>query len=279
MSGRVVVVGAGPAGLLAAGRAAELGARVVVLEKGPRTGRKLRISGKGRCNITNSADKASFIDAFGPNGKFLHGVFSRFFRDELLELLGEMGVETVVERGGRVFPASQKAGDVADAVERWALGKGAVIKMNATAREVEVVGRRVDAVKLYGGRMDAAAVVIATGGASYPRTGSTGDGYRIAEKLGHRIIPIRPALSALEVEEVWVKRLRGLSLVNVEASLIVPSLESSEKRVASEFGELVFTESGLSGPIILTLSRTAGALLWPVPGCTGTLLGSIGQGS
>lgn len=247
--------------MLAAGRAAQCGASVLLLEKGPRLGRKLRISGKGRGNITNSADLPEFIDAFAPNGKFLYGVFSRFFRDDLLDLLRQMGVETKVERGGRVFPVSDRAGDVADALDRWMGQCGVRVRLNTRVKSVRTEDGRASGVDIFGGSMSADAVVIATGGASYPKTGSTGDGYAMARELGHTIIPPRPALSAFLTEEHWVKDLQGLALRNVEASLFLESSGDRPRRVASEFGEMLFTHFGVSGPIILTLSRGVGALL------------------
>lgn len=259
---RVVVIGGGPAGMMAAGRAAECGARVVLLEKGPKLARKLRISGKGRGNITNNADLAEFVEAFGPNGKFLYSAFSRFFRDDLLDLLRDLGVETKVERGGRVFPASDRAGDVVDALGRWLDDRGVSIRSNSRARSIAVRDGRVVGVDVYGGRISADAVVIATGGASYPKTGSTGDGYHMAREAGHTIVTPEPALSAMVMKEDWVKDLQGLSLRNVKATLLVDAGRSGQwKSAESEFGEMLFTDVGVSGPIILTLSRRAGAYL------------------
>ena len=256
---RVIVIGGGPAGMMAAGRAAECGADVVLLEKGPKLARKLMISGKGRGNITNTADLNEFIEAFAPNGKFLYGAFSRFFKDDLLDLLRRYGVQTKVERGGRVFPESDRAGDVADALERWMASSGVRIKTNFTAKSIAVADGRVAGVEVYGGRMSANAVVIATGGASYPKTGSTGDGYAMAREAGHTIIAPEPALSAMVTKEDWVKDLAGLSLKNVEASLLIGG--GKPTKIASEFGEMLLTHFGISGPIILTLSRAARSYL------------------
>lgn len=257
--------------MMAAGRAAECGANVLLIERGPKLGCKLRISGKGRANITNTADIPEFIEAFSPNGKFLHGAFSRFFRDDLIGLLREQGVETITERGGRVFPTSQRAGDVADALEKWLESRGARVKLDVRAKSIDLSGGRVTGVKIFGGRIDADAVVIATGGASYPKTGSTGDGYDMARALGHTINPPRPALSSLVTKENWVKDLRGLSLRNVEATLYVimpPGMipggiidTDRPRKIGSEFGEMLFTHFGISGPIILTLSRGVSELL------------------
>lgn len=253
---RVVVIGGGAAGLMAAGRAAECGADVVLLEKGPRLGRKLRISGKGRGNVTNTADLPEFIEAFAPNGKFLYGAFSRFFRDDLLDFLHGQGVETKIERGGRVFPVSDKASDIADAFERWLSTCGVSIRLNSRVKSISISEGRVSGVDIYGGSITAGAVIITTGGASYPKTGSTGDGYAMAREIGHTIITPAPALSAMVTAEDWVRDLQGLSLKNVEATLSVeiPGHDRPE-RIASEFGEMLFTHFGVSGPIILTLSR------------------------
>lgn len=252
---RVIIIGAGPAGMMAAGRAAECGAYAVLLEKGPMPGRKLRISGKGRGNITNSADIQKFIDAFSPNGKFLYGAFSRFFRDDLLELLSNYGVETKTERGGRVFPVSDKASDVVMALQNWMTAVGVHLKTGFTAKSISVENGRVNGVIVHGGTMSADAVIIATGGASYPKTGSTGDGYAMAREAGHTIVTPESALSAMMTEEDWVKNLQGVSLRNVEASLYTD--QSAKKPIASQFGEMLFTHNGVSGPIILTLSRIA----------------------
>lgn len=261
-AGRVIVIGGGAAGMLAAGRAAELGAHVVLLEKGPKLARKLRISGKGRGNITNAADLPDFIEAFAPNGKFLYSAFSQFFRNELLDLLGSLGVQTKTERGGRVFPASDRASDVCDALERWMQSMGVRVRLGTAVRSLAVESGRITGVEVFGGTMNASAVVIATGGASYPKTGSTGDGYHMTRAVGHTIVAPEPALSALVTSENWVSTLQGLSLRNVQATLLTGSgAENGWTKAASEFGEMIFTHFGISGPIILTLSRKARLLL------------------
>ena len=248
--------------MIAAGRAAQCGADVLLLERGTSLGRKLRISGKGRGNITNTADIPEFVEAFSPSGKFLYGTFSRFFRDELLDLLAEQGVATKVERGGRIFPKSDRAGDVVEALERWLTASGVKVMLNSRVKSLEIADGRVVGVKLYAGRMEADAVIIATGGASYPKTGSTGDGYTFAREAGHTIVPPRPALSALVTQEKWVKEAQGLALKNVEATLFLQSEgQARPRKVAAEFGEMLFTHFGVSGPIILTLSRGMADLL------------------
>jgi predicted Rossmann fold flavoprotein len=249
----VIVVGAGPAGLMAAGQAAGLGARTLVLEKMERPARKLGITGKGRCNVTNVAPMEDFIAHFGPGGQFLRQAFHRFFAPDLVAFLEqELGLATVTERGGRVFPASESAPQVVGALVRWAQARGATLRTGAPVERVLVEEGRVVGVALRppGSRLyDADAVILATGGASYPGTGSTGDGYRMAEALGHTVVPIRPALVPLETAADVAQRLQGLSLRNVNVSLLLDG-----EREAEEFGEMLFTHFGVSGPIILTLS-------------------------
>lgn len=263
MAGRLVVIGGGPAGMLAAGAAATQGAAVTLLERGPMLARKLRMTGKGRCNLTNTADVPAFVSAFEPNGKFLYGPFSRFFRQELIDLLAAEGVRTCTERGGRVFPASDSAVEVANALARWVAGCGVEVMLRARARGVGVRGGCVATVETEGGQIDADAVIVATGGLSYPRTGSSGDGYDICRALGHTIVAPRPSLVGLETVEGWPGEVQGLALRNVEARLL-PYGESA-RPVARQFGEMLFTHYGLSGPIILTLSRRVGVLLGAGP--------------
>ncbi|MFQ3548429.1 MAG: NAD(P)/FAD-dependent oxidoreductase [Armatimonadota bacterium] len=255
---RVVVIGAGPAGIMSAGQAALCGAKVFLLEKGPIAARKLRITGKGRCNITNTAELEKFIDAFEPNGRFLYGCLNRFSNNNLIAFINQLGVNTKVERGGRVFPESDSASEVAEAIIKWALECGVSLKLNKRVKAIVCEENKVIAVDTYSGRINCDAAVVATGGASYPKTGSDGDGYDIAAKLGHTITPIKPALSALITKESWVSILEGISLKNVIANLLI---DDNKKPHASEFGEMLFTNDGISGPIILTLSRKAGRLI------------------
>lgn len=251
MSVRVVVVGGGPAGMTAAVAAAQAGARVTLLERGPVLGRKLRITGKGRCNVTNTADLQRFVEAFEPNGRFLYGAFSRFFNDDLRRVLAEIGVPTKVERGGRVFPVSESATDVADALAKWTFETGVEVKPNTRVRALSFVASRIQGVEIFGGKVPADAVVLATGGLSYPKTGSTGDGYAWAAEAGHSLVATRPGLSGLVCVESWAKQCAGLALRNVAASLCAPG----GKEVKREFGEMLFAHFGVTGPIVLTLSR------------------------
>ena len=237
--------------MMAAGRAAELGADTLILEKMNRPGRKLRITGRGRCNLTNVAPLSDFITRFGPNGQFLRQAFSRFFSAELVALFEELGVPTVTERGGRVFPVSGQAREVVDALVHWVRKRGGTLRTRSPVERLLVEGGQVVGVQVSPNRVHRSdAVIIATGGASYPATGSTGDGYRLAQSVGHTIVPIRPALVPLETAGDIAPRLQGLSLRNVAVRVWV-----NEKKQAEAFGEMLFTHFGVSGPTILTLSR------------------------
>jgi len=246
----VIVVGGGASGLMAAGRAAELGARVLLLEKMGRVGIKLSLTGKGRCNLTNSGDLQTFIESYRHNGKFLHNVFSRFFNDDLIAFFNSCGLSTIEERGRRIFPASDRAQDVVRVLRDYISGHGVRVVFHAPGREILVVGGRAMGVRTDSGVFEANRVILATGGASYPQTGSTGDGYRMAKNLGHTIQPIRPSLVPLEIEEPFVRDLQGLALKNVKVTLL-----ASGRKAGEEFGEMLFTHFGVSGPIILSLSR------------------------
>jgi predicted Rossmann fold flavoprotein len=253
---QIVVIGGGASGLMAAGRAAEMGARVLLLEKMPRLGLKLGITGKGRCNLSNLGDMATFLKNYSPDGRFLRNVYGRFFNRELLAFFEDRGVPLVVERGQRVFPASNRALDVVTALLKYTRqGKVMIIK-EAPVERIEARGDAVRGVWQSGQFHPAGAVILAAGGASYPQTGSTGDGYRLAEGLGHTVVPIRPYLVPLVTSEPWVAELQGLALKNVRAALY-----QGGKQEQAEFGELLFTHFGLSGPIILTLSGRAVELL------------------
>jgi predicted Rossmann fold flavoprotein len=252
----VIVVGGGAAGLMAAGQAAQTGADVLLLERMDRPGRKLRISGKGRGNLTNTDPIPAFIAHFGPTGLFLRNAFARFFSDDLIAFLSDLGVQTVSERGGRVFPASDSAQDIVDALLGWVQRCGVTLRTGVRVERLLLAGGAVAGVDVYGAHEGAPfygeTVIIASGGASYPATGSTGDGYDIARAAGHRVIPVRPALVPLETGGDVALRLEGLSLRNVRLSV-----RAGGEDLAEAFGEMLFTSHGVSGPIVLSLSRQA----------------------
>ena len=244
----VVIVGAGASGLMAASFAATTGAQVVLLEKMPQAGKKLSISGKGRGNLTNTAAVAEFIGHFGANGNFLRQAFARFFRHELLALLAEEGVATVAERGGRIFAASGRAQEVTAALRHRAVRLGVKLVENCRVQAIHHDGQLFTVVAEVG-IIATKTLILATGGASYPRTGSTGDGYRLAAALGHGLMPIRPALVPLVTAPAPDKKMVGLCLRNIGLAVRIQG-----KKTVSDFGELVFTSDGLSGPLILEWS-------------------------
>lgn len=264
MTNRMIVVGAGAAGLMAAGRAAELGADILLLEKTNEAGKKILVSGKERCNVTNVAPMETFLKHYGENWQFLRNAYYRFFRDELLALLSRYGVETQVERGGRVFPTSGRAEDVRDALLRYATEHGARVQYETPVAEIVAEGEAVRGVTMRGGRnVLTDAVILATGGASWPGTGSTGDGYRMAQAVGHTIVPLRPALVPLTVRATArAKALQGVSLRNVRCTLLLRDESGKARPIEPPYpvpatGEMVFTHFGVSGPLVLTLSLAA----------------------
>ncbi|MBA3037738.1 MAG: aminoacetone oxidase family FAD-binding enzyme, partial [Desulfobacterium sp.] len=249
---KVIVIGGGPAGLIAAGQAAQAGAETLLLEKMKRTGLKLSITGKGRCNITNTAEISDFISHFGKTGHFLHQAFARFFNTDLMEFFNELGIELVTERGGRVFPASGKAPDVQRALLQWNKRSGVRIQHLAPVDKILIHNKHLTGVVSQGKEIRCDAVILATGGVSYPATGSTGDGYSLSESAGHTVIPVRQALVPLETSGDEAKRMAGLNLRNVNTRMFINGRGKRE-----EFGEIVFTEFGMTGPAILTLSGEA----------------------
>jgi len=246
----VIIIGAGPAGLLAAGRAAELGAKVLILEKMRQEGRKLMITGKGRCNITNSAEIGEFITHVFPKGKFLRNAFSQYFSADIIELLERYGLDVTLERGGRYFPTNNKAPDVLKAILKWVNELGVEIITEQKVEKLLVEDGEIKGVQANAKAYEAQKVIIATGGKSYPATGSTGDGYELARRVGHKINKPIPALVPVETKGQIAKKLQGLNLKNVRATVWV-----NDKKYGEAFGEMIFTHFGLSGPIILTLSR------------------------
>lgn len=258
--GKVIVIGAGPAGMMAAIKAAENGASVTLLEKTERVGKKMAITGKGRCNMTNAASIPEIIQNIPGNGAFLNSAIRFFDNQDVIAFFEDEGVPTVIERGNRVFPASSRAADAVDAMLRRLHELRVAVRLRAEVRDLLTEDGRATGARLSSGEeISADAVIVATGGASYPRTGSTGDGFRMAEALGHTIETPTPALVPLETEEDWPKELTGLSLKNVRVRLF--SEDEPPEKLGEAFGEMMFTHFGVTGPIILTLSRVAAMYL------------------
>lgn len=247
----VVVIGGGAAGLMAAGTAAMYGKGVLLLERNDRLARKVLITGKGRCNVTNNSDLQTLIANVPRNGKFLYSAFSSFGSQDTMDFFENQGVPLKTERGNRVFPVSDRAKDIADCLERF-----------IRTYQVQVQTGRADAV-LYredavcgvrcqdGTEIPCSAVIVATGGKSYPRTGSTGDGYRFATQAGHRVISPLPSLVPIVVREEWCRNMQGLSLKNV---VLTVTETATGKPVYSQMGEMLFTHFGVSGPLVLSAS-------------------------
>lgn len=246
----LIVIGAGAAGLTAAGTAAQQGARVLLLDKNRTNGRKLLITGKGRCNITNACDIADFIKHIPVNGRFLYSAFHQFTNQDLMALLERYGLKTKEERGQRVFPVSDRAADVLSALEKYVF-TGSVRRITGCAASLLQKENTIYGVQLADGkRLYAPCVVVATGGVSYPQTGSTGDGYRLAEQAGHTIVPPRPSLVPLETEERWCAEAMGLALRNIAIRVT----DENNKLIYEDFGELMLAHYGVSGPVIISAS-------------------------
>ncbi len=251
---QAVVIGGGAAGMMAAAVAAENGRSVILLEKNEKLGKKLYITGKGRCNVTNACGRDKFFENIVSNPKFLYSAFSTFDNKRLEMFLENNGCHLKEERGERVFPASDHASDVTAAFERFFKKSGVQVRLHCKVREIETDGDRIIGVILEDGRaIPAECVIVATGGLSYPVTGSTGDGHRMAQALGHKVTDCAPALVALETEEDWCKKLQGLSLKNVSLTM-----SCGKKKLYQGFGEMLFTHYGVSGPLVLSASSFYG---------------------
>jgi predicted flavoprotein YhiN len=272
---QTIVIGAGAAGMMAAGRATEQGTSVLLLEKMERPGKKIFITGNGRCNITNSRDIDSFIDQFGPNGRFLYNAFKRFFRDDLLALLRRYGVECKTGLEGKIFPATNNARHIVRAFERYMADGKVTVQYGVKVTGVLVENGRVSGVQTTDGNIPAVAVIIATGGSSHPQTGSAGDGFHIAAALGHSIVRLRPGLVPLVVTDIEkAKHLQGTSLGNVRVTAfqcpaenidlsLVPDADVGRgidgKRpempiIESRTGDAIIVYFGLGGPVIVDIS-------------------------
>ena len=248
----VLIVGAGAAGLMAAGVASMAGKSVTVLERNDRPARKVMITGKGRCNVTNNCNSLEELIANVPGGgRFLYSAFSRFMPADTMELFEDMGVALKTERGNRVFPVSDKAVDIVDALTAFATDDGAQI-VKGRAKNLIIENGAVKGVETFDGeKYFAEKVIIATGGKSYPATGSTGDGYTLARQAGHTVTPLRPSLVSLECHEGFCTDLQGLTLKNVRIKVVDTV---SGKEIYTDFGEMLFTHFGVSGPMILSAS-------------------------
>ncbi len=249
MSKKVIVIGAGAAGLLAAGFAGKSGAEVLVLEKNPQPGKKLNITGKGRCNVTNNCGFSELLENIPQNPRFMYSAFSAFSPQDMMQLLEDLGVRLKTERGFRVFPESDNAREVTDALVRFARQNGAMIKQETVCGILTANGA-VAAVKTERGEYPCDAVIVATGGVSYPLTGSTGDGYRFAEACGHTIRQPQGSLVPLVGESELCKSAQGLTLKNVTLT----ARNEKGDALFSELGEMLFTHFGLSGPLVLSAS-------------------------
>lgn len=247
----VLIIGAGAAGMMAAIAAADEGAEVILLEKKPRPGRKLAITGKGRCNLTSSAELDEFIKSYPRNGRFMFSSLNQLSNLDLIKFFNGQGLATKVERGKRVFPVSDSAEQVVNTLTECLKGKKVKLILDTQVTGIKEQNGKIGAVLSSAGEFRADAVVIATGGMSYPGTGSTGDGYKWAEALGHTIVPPRPGLIPLLTAEEWVKELQGLSLKNVKLT----AYRANGKKINEDFGEMLFTHFGISGPIVLSMSR------------------------
>ena len=258
---KVLIIGGGAAGMMAAAFAAKNGNRVEVFEKNEKLGKKLFITGKGRCNITNAADLEDFFSAVTSNPKFLYSAFYSFTNEQVISFFEELGVRTKVERGGRVFPVSDHSSDVIQALKNEMERLGVKINLNAEVKELitekNSTIETVNGIRLVSGKkISGDAVIVATGGISYPSTGSTGDGYRFARRCGHKVSELSPSLVPMEVKEWYAGELMGLSLRNTEIRIT-----DGKKKLYQEFGEMLFTHYGVTGPVILSASSVVGKKL------------------
>lgn len=248
---KVVIIGAGAAGMMAASVAADRGLDVVLVEKNHRVGRKILITGKGRCNITNDCEIEELIENVPKNGKFLYSAFYTFTNTNVIEMFNSLGVKTKTERGKRVFPESDKAHDIANALEKQINNKKVKLLLNTKVDKIVSKDNKVEKVILNNKKeIKCDSVIVATGGLSYPLTGSTGDGYKFAKTLGHTVTDIKPSLIGMEVQENYVSDLEKLALRNISISVY----NSKNKKVYDDFGELEFTKYGLDGPVIKSAS-------------------------
>lgn len=247
----VIVVGGGAAGMMAAGRAAEKGHQVQLYEKNDRLGKKIFITGKGRCNLTNDSDIDTHLNNIPSNPYFMYSAFYLLDSEGTKQFFHQLGLQTKTERGNRVFPVSDKAGDVVRALQEYLKKNGVIVHTNATVKHILIENGTVKGIALGNKKVFADKVIVCTGGLSYPGTGSTGDGYAIAKKAGHHVTKLYPSLVPLKAKENWCQELMGLSLKN--CAIIVKN--KTGKTIYKNFGEMLFTHFGVSGPMILSASR------------------------
>ncbi len=254
----VVVIGGGPAGMIAAGRASEMGSSVILIERNASLGKKLLITGKGRCNITQSKfEGKDLADKYGREGRFLLYGFSVFGPKQVVNFFENLNLKTKEERGGRIFPKSDKAGDVLQVLRGYLARNGVKMLTGRTVRRIAKKNNKIESVILENGEeIIADKYIIATGGKSYPVLGSTGSGFKWAESLGHTIIDLKPALTPIKIKEKWVKEAQGLGLKNVSLNIY-----QNNKKQDSRFGELLFSHFGITGPIVLDISKKVGEFL------------------
>lgn len=251
----LIVIGAGAAGMMAAARAASMGCKVLLLEKNQKVGRKIGITGKGRCNLTNNCDMREFMTHVVNNPRFLYSSLSRFAPADMMALMEENGVPVKTERGRRVFPVSERSFDVIDGLLRYVKRSGAAVLCGRPVLSIkDDIGRKQFTALTDSGSFTAPAMILATGGLSYPSTGSTGDGLKWADQLGLTVTDCRPSLVPFTCRELWCRELMGLSLKNISIDIRQEGAEPSKKPLFTEFGEMLFTHFGVSGPVILSAS-------------------------
>ncbi len=254
---KVLVIGGGAAGMFAAIAAAENGNEVFLYEKNEKLGKKLFITGKGRCNLTNACDMDTLFASVVSNPRFLYSSFYNYTNQDVIAFFEKAGVATKTERGGRVFPDSDHSSDVIKGLERELKRRNVKVKLHAEVKDIKVRGERFEKLIFTdGNEAEGDCCIVATGGLSYKTTGSTGDGYRFAETMGHKIRPCIPSLVPVETKELWVSELQGLSLRNVEVTV-----RDGQKKLYQEFGEMLFTHYGVSGPLLLSASSRVGRKL------------------
>ncbi len=247
----VIVIGGGPAGIMASGIAGSQGARVLLLEKNKELGKKILITGKGRCNITQAEfDLRKLVETYGKPGRFLFSAFNSFGPNEIIDFFTSRGLELKTERGGRVFPISDQARDVVNVLKKFLQDNKVEIMFGAEVEDLEYKNKKITAVKVAGDKIKTKNLIIATGGLSYPVTGSTGAGFQWAKDLGHNVIDPAPALVPLKIKEAWTKKLQGLTMKNVGLTVW-----QGNKKITERFGDMLFTHFGVSGPIVLDVSK------------------------